>query len=319
MNVDRAKHIEESEESEESEDLQELANPGRRKLLIALSRAVLAAPLITLLSPNEAQANSSIITSPDKYRGYPNMINQLRNKFGRRMDYQMGFTQATSQTGSIQELPADIYGILAEKAPSNAIKPMSSFPVEETGYLHVEQSTKYPELQALGLSSRLSKAKADLQKTIETSILTQYFEYGQERNILGNTWLLDRVRKPVVTLDNFRNEKVEMFLRIPKPGTREYYLMTTKRWRDYYNQGKLRHKHAFNTMYDSNKSFYENLTTMYGPQFQAMRNAKQAAKNTFAIMIGKVNSTLGKHRLTQNQKNSLNNSLGVTGTRYEIK
>ena len=115
-----------------------------------------------------------------------------------------------------------------------------------------------------------------------------------------------------------------MFLRIPTPGTREFYLMTIGKWADYYDQSKLRNEHPFMTRYDPGRTMMENLETFYGPELQALRTLKQGAKNAAALAIAAMNKTVsfifGKKRgLTARQKKDINEWLNVKGTAYAIK
>jgi len=291
-----------------------LDDPERREVLKTLGGAAIVAPLLAFFDPDEAEAKSSIVDSPTNHGGYPAMINRFRRQFGRRMDYQQGFTGATRNTGSITQLPGGAYGILVSNPNSNQIEPASSYPVERAGYIHATQNVNPRERST---RRRWSMARKEVIEQVRTEIQGRYPQYRNERNAFGNPWLLDNACIPVVEMENFSAGRAESFHRVPTPGTREYHLMATKQWADHIDQGKLRHKHAFDVYYDKSLSLFDNLIQIYGPQLQAIANMAQSAKNTVAVTIRAIDRKLGS-KLSQSQKDSLNTWLNVRGTQYEI-
>lgn len=300
----------------------DLESPERRALIkgiVALSAAAAASPV--LLVTNEAKANVTLTEDPNTYGGYPTMINRFRRAFGRRQDYQQGFVGAANQSNRIFELPAGAYGILVENNMSNAVDPMSTFPVDRAGYLHATQEVKDSWRDIRG---RWMKAEGELNEKIRKIILKEYREYGEVQGMFGSLDLLDKITAPVVTLHNWRANQLEMFLRVPTPGTREFFQMAMGERVDYYDQAKTRSEHTFDTMYDSSKSLFDNLTVIYGPQLLAFQRASQQVKNGVATSIGFINQQIEnqfgrRYALTASQKNSLNSWLNVAGTAFEIR
>lgn len=296
----------------DNESLDPKGESRRRLMVLSLLTAG------ALLIPNEAESNSTLIESPQAHNGYPGLINNFRRQFGTRQDYQEGFVQATQNTNSITELPGGVFGLLEKDPTNNNIIPSSIYPVDEAGFLHATHSIKDPLNYARKTNEIWGRAGGALMKQIRDTILVKYPEYNLERGGFSNRpWLLDAISKPVVSLKNLQDEQLEMFLRIPKPGTEEYHRLATKDWDDYKDQGKLRHKHPFHSKYNPSQSLYQNLNNFYGPQMQTLRNASQAVKNHVAVSIRRVDQAFN-NQLTASQKTALNDWLNVTGTQYAI-
>jgi len=287
----------------------------RRDLLSQSARIALALGFSSMAHSSDAKADSSLAVVPGQHGGYGPMINRYRLKFGRRLDYQQGFINASQNTGKITELPAGVYGVLIKDNQSNQIEPTSSYPVGRAGYLHTVQGLENPDRG--NSQARWLKAKAQVINEVRREIINTYPDYENVQNLMGRTWLLDNISLPVVTLENYGDRRIETFHRVPTPGTREYHLMATKKWADHHDQGRLKHDHAFHNYYDESKSLYDNLTHIYGPELQALSNAAQSVKNKVAAAIRSIDRARGG-KLSSSQKNTLNAWLGVTGTPYEI-
>lgn len=295
-----------------------LISPERRSFiekLIALSAVAVASP--ALLVPNEAKANTTLTEDPNAYGGYPRMINRFRRAFGRREDYQQGFVGAVSQSDEFFRLSDGVYGILVENTSSQAIEPGSSYPVDRADYLHATQEIEEP---CPNIKNCWMKARKELNDKIRKAILERHEQYADVQGTFGSLDLLDKISAPVVTIQNWRAKRLEMFLRIPVPGTREFFQMAMGERVDYYDQAKLRNEHAFDTMYDHSRSLFDNLTVIYGPELQVLGQIAQSGKNRLAQSINFVNQQIpSRFRLNPSQKNTLNNLLNVTGTTFEIR
>lgn len=297
------------------------ADPSRRSAIESIVKFTAAAAVAPgLLVPSEARAgffeNGSSLDYSSRLRcPYDQVVNKYRLKFGRREDYQLGFEAAMRNSNTVIEIDAGMYGILPKRVnPVNpwAITSFSEFPVETAGYLHATQEIKEGPAP---LSHRYNQARAEIMEKIGKMIMKKYRTY--DRSLLG------KIRLPVVTLNNIEEGRIEMFVRIPTPGTTEYFQMTSGRWADYYDQSKLRHEEPFITLYDPSKSLFDNLTTIYGPQLAAFRRAKQKVKNRMAQFIRFTNKRIvkafgRKYGLDRAQKDIINDWLNVAGTRFAL-
>lgn len=275
--------------------------------------AIIAGTAISIFIPEEAEAGSDLALRPSKYGGYANMISQLRNHFGTREDYQIGFTDAANNSNEIIELPAGSYGILPANTSISTPKRGSDFLVEATGFLHAVHEVKRSPIH--DLKTQWLKAKGDLQEEIEKFIMEKYPAYHRERGVF------DDIRMPVVTLQNFDHKRLEMFLRIPLPESEEFMRRATGRWNEYDDQSRIRHDVPFDTIYDPGKSVYENIKAIYKDQFEVLRRASRKVKIATAKAINIYNDQARGTRLelTGQQKNYLNDLLGVRGTPNQIR
>jgi len=300
----------------EQEDTEKLTKTGedRRNIAKAMAAIFMIGPQLV---SKKSEANTTIIESPQAHGGYPGLINAYRRQFGTRQDYQQGFAQATQNSNQIFELLGGFYGVLDKNPNSNNIQPSSIHEVNTAGFLHATRSTEDSWNKNTGDIWR--GTGRDLRKQVRDIIASEYPEYTLERGgFFSRTWLLDAISNPVVTLKNLQDKQLEMFLRIPKPGTEEFHRLATKNWDDHRDQGKLKHDHPFHTKYNPTQSLYENLHNFYGPELKAIKKASQVAKNHLAVSIDRIDRALN-NQLSATQKSALNDWLNVTGTQYEIQ
>jgi len=304
-----------SEKYEEGIEDEKITRRDAIGKIVKTVAVISAAPIV--LTPQEASAGSTLDYTPALRGNYADVVNTYRRLFGRRQDYQQGFEAAMQNSNRVTELPTGLYGILPEQInPANprAIQPGPRFPVERTGYLHATQEIGEDNFDSL--SERWLKAEGALHKGVKESVYRQYRNY--------DTDLFKSIRLPVVTLNNYDQQRLEMFLRIPAPDTMEYSQMVRGRWADYYDQSKLRHEQPFMTLYNPSLNLYENLTIIYGDELQVLRQAGQATGRGTARFIQAMDNwvrrTFGaRYALSRAKKNSLNNLLGVAGTPDAIR